>query len=175
MSSRNFVGDKARTHGMSSTRIYAVWSSMIARCSNPKNSSYKYYGDRGITVCGEWKDFDTFKKWALSNGYKDKLTIDRKNNSNNYEPSNCQWVTVKEQANNRRGNHLILYNGKTKTIEQWSNETGILYPTLNHRINVAKWNISKALETKVKYKHARQEIEKIVKEMGKEVQDNGLL
>jgi len=90
------------------TRLYGIWAGMIGRCYYPKNDSYRYYGKRGIQVCLEWKnDYSSFKKWALSNGYQNNLTIDRINNNGHYEPSNCQWLTRAENA--RKGNRQRGY------------------------------------------------------------------
>ena len=90
-------------HGKSHTRVYHIYSNILKRCTNTSNKDYKYYGGRGIAVCDEWKDnFQAFYDWSMSNGYKDNLTIDRINNDGNYEPSNCRWTTMKQQARNKR-------------------------------------------------------------------------
>src|ERR1035437_324733 len=92
-------------HGMYKTRLNKTYRGIKQRCYNPKNTRYPYYGERGIEMCGEWLGEHgpiNFMNWSLSNGYTDDLSIDPINNDENYEPSNCRWVTQKEKANNRR-------------------------------------------------------------------------
>lgn len=97
------------SHGGSrNERLYRVWRGMIDRCYYPSHNRYKIYGGRGITICTEWKeDYSSFREWALSNGYdskapRGKCTIDRIDVNGNYEPSNCRWVDMKFQANNKQ-------------------------------------------------------------------------
>jgi len=109
-----------KTHGLSRTKLYSRWNIIKNRCYDEKNIGYKNYGGRGIKLCDEWKNnFSNFYDWALKNGYKDNLTIDRIDCDGNYCPENCRWVNMKIQNNNRRNNHLITINGETKTLSLW--------------------------------------------------------
>lgn len=138
------------THGFTKTKLYNVWRGMKKRCYLKSHVYYKNYGGRGIKVCEEWlNDFINFYNWAMSNGYRDDLTLDRINPDGNYEPSNCRWATYKEQNNNKRNNIFLTFNGTTKSIYEWSKITGIKYSTIWWRYK-NNWNIDKILERKGK-------------------------
>lgn len=113
-------------HGNSHTKLYYVWQTMIKRCTKINNKSYKIYGNRGITVCIEWKsDFINFYNWAIANGYKQGLTIDRINNNGNYEPNNCRWTSMKEQARNTSKNKYIVYMNEKMLISDACNKSNV--------------------------------------------------
>lgn len=123
----------SKTHGESKTRLYKIWQHMKSRCSNKNGDNYKYYGGRGITYCEEWESFETFRDWAMRNGYKDTLTIDRINPDGNYEPSNCRWVTQVVQHKNTRKCLQITHNGETHTLREWGRILGIPKSTIQQR------------------------------------------
>lgn len=94
--------DRNTVHSGCGTRLYRIWRGLFKRCCNPNSTDYLNYGARGITICEYWNKFEVFKNWALCNGYKDNLTIDRINENGNYEPDNCRWATKKEQSEHKR-------------------------------------------------------------------------
>ena len=134
-------------HGMSNSRLYRTWESMKARCCRKTSGPYKRYGGRGITVCDEWKSsFIIFRNWALANGYAEGLSLDRIDPSGNYEPSNCRWVTMKVQENNRSNNTQIEYKGVTHTMSEWSDIVNIPFDVIQHRFQRG-WSVERALTT----------------------------
>jgi hypothetical protein len=122
-----------RKHGHYLEPWYNSYRSMMDRCYREKAHNYYLYGGRGIVVCTEWHNIENFKKWAESNGYKPGLTLDRIEVNGNYEPSNCRWVTMKTQDNNRRNTVYIQHNGEIHTISEWSEIAGINRSTPNNR------------------------------------------
>lgn len=114
------LSNMTRTHGKTKTRLYNIWNNMKSRCLCKTSQSYKYYGSRGVQLYKEWEEYIVFEKWALENGYSGNLSIDRIDVNGNYEPSNCRWITMKEQARNKRNNVLIEYNGEIKLMADWS-------------------------------------------------------
>ena len=115
-------------------RLRETHINMKTRCYNPNSLSYYRYGGRGIKICDEWKDnFLAFALWALDNGYRDDLTIDRIDNDGDYEPSNCHFVTYTEQANNRITSTRLEYNGEVDTMANWSRRLNIPYHFIQYR------------------------------------------
>jgi hypothetical protein len=121
-------------HCESKTKLYKIWVSMKNRCNCGKAGGYSVYGGKGIRVCSEWSEYLGFKKWALSNGYKPDLSIERKDNNKGYEPENCEWIPLKDQYQNRTTNRYITINGQTKYLAEWCRYYGIGYGTARRRI-----------------------------------------
>lgn len=132
---RDTARSNFRTHGDSKTRLYRIWLYMRKRCYNSNASNYKDYGGRGIRVCPEWdKDYTAFKLWAIQNGYNDTLSIDRVDVNGDYTPANCRWVDRVTQANNRRSNNLMSYDGEVHTVAEWARILCVPYKSLHQKI-----------------------------------------
>lgn len=147
----------ARKHGLSKTRLHKIWHSMYCRCYYKSTNQYKNYGGKGIRVCEEWKHiegFVNFYNWAISNGYKEALTLDRIDNEKDYCPSNCKWSTSKEQSNHKTNNVFHTFNGKTQTAKQWCDEYKISQTTLNDRLKRG-WTFEQALTISTKGNHQK--------------------
>lgn len=107
---------------LSKTKLYRCWEGMKARCYNQRRKEYKNYGGRGITVCIGWLSFKPFEKWAIKNGYKEGLELDRINVDEGYNPNNCRFVTHSENNLNKR-----------KRIDNKSGFTGICFHKQNKK------------------------------------------
>lgn len=149
---KQYLREYYQTH-KTKNRLKSIWMQMISRCYNKKSISFKYYGAKGVTVCDEWRNnFDAFEKWAGNNGYSCTLTLDRIDRSQGYKPENCRWATHKEQQNNTGYNRLLTYNGKTQTLKQWSEETGVSYSAMYNRLRRG-WDIARTItETQHQYR-----------------------
>jgi len=141
-----FIGDYTMK-----TKLYNVWRNMRQRCFNVLCPGYRYYGGRGIKVCREWLNFDTFKQWASNNGYEEGLSIERIDNNSGYYPGNCRWATRLEQANNTRQNLNLEYQGRTQTLSQWARELNIKKGTLLYRLK-SGWNKKRVFTKKPTYR-----------------------
>lgn len=125
-----------KKHGEWNTKLYAIWNGMIRRCHTSKSKKQtKYYKDKGIKVCDEWRDFIIFKEWALSNGYIEGLSIERIDINDDYKPSNCKWIPLNEQQLNQRHTTILEINGIKKPLTVWARENNIHPNTLRYRIN----------------------------------------
>jgi len=142
------------------TKLYGVWNRMKQRCLNPNTTDSKLYHDRGITVCKEWFNYKIFHDWAISNGYTEGLTIERIDNDGNYCPDNCEWITNKKQARNKRSNHLIAYAGKRKTLAEWSEILKIDSSLLRYRLKA--WTVEKAFNTPIRGRDTKNEGQTII-------------
>ena len=143
-----------RTHGQTQTKLYKVWSEMKRRCDNPHDNVYKHYGGRGISYADEWKHFEPFYEWALTNGYREaergKYTLDRINVNGNYEPSNCRWISHAEQMGNKRAMVRYSFRGQELTVRELSNLYGIKPETIRSRIKYYGMTVEEAATTPVR-------------------------
>lgn len=135
-------------HGHASQRRksgeYTSWVCMKMRCNNKNTKGYDRYGGRGITVCDRWQN--SFLDFLQDMGPRpgQDYSIERVENNKNYEPGNCRWATRIEQANNRRANTILEFNGRRLTISQWSAITGLHRCAIHYRINHG-WTVERAL------------------------------
>lgn len=137
----------SKTHGSSDSPEYRAWSNMLDRCRNKNSPGFHRYGGRGISVCDEWAgSFLAFIK-DIGERPSSHHSIDRIDNDGDYCPSNCRWATSKQQSRNRADNRIIEFNGRSQTLYQWAEETGLNNSTISGRIRNG-WPIEKALTQK---------------------------
>lgn len=122
-------------HGHSKTPTYRSWSSMLARCYNQRNTEYKRYGARGISVCASWRN--SFLDFLADLGEKPSgCQLDRKNNNGNYEVGNCHWVTPKQNSRNRRTSRMISACGAMRSMAEWAELIGVKQDFLRYRLKI---------------------------------------
>jgi hypothetical protein len=141
-------------HGMHNTSTYTIWQQMRERCANPKNKSFDRYGGRGISVCARWELFENFL--ADMGERPTGMSIDRINNDGNYEPSNCRWASISEQANNKRNTVLVQLQGRQMPLSEAIAASGSTVPSNTIRMRLkAGWELSRALAQTAR--HRRKE------------------
>ena len=153
-----FNSDKSTTHGESHTRLFQTYKNMMSRCYDENNVAYKNYGGRGITVCDEWDDFITFKKWAEERGYNDTSVIDKIDNDKGYCPENCRWVGWKESGSNRSNVKMIEFSGEAMHLSAWSEYLGIKRKTLFNRLYKLDWNVEESFTIPVGKSRRNREV-----------------
>ena len=127
-----------RKNGIPHKRLSRIYWAMKERCHKTYSLAYKNYGARGISVCDEWRDekigHDNFIRWALGNGYRDDLTLDRIDVNGDYSPANCRWCTKKQQARNTRANRIVVFEGVEMCIAEAAERSGINESTIRSRL-----------------------------------------
>lgn len=123
-----------------------IWMGMIRRCSSPKSNDYKYYGERGISVCDRWGDFRNFLQ-DMGRRPSPIHSIERIDNNEGYNPENCVWATPSQQNRNTRRNRYLEFGGKRQCLTDWAKDLGISSSLLSTRLNALKWPLERALTT----------------------------
>lgn len=149
--------ESKNSHGLAKHPLFRIWVDMKNRCENKNATNYFRYGGAGIFICDEWrKDFINFYNWAINNGWKKGLRLDKDKIpyelgivNKSYCPEYCCFITHKENCNYRKSNKLITFNGVTKTMGQWSEQLGFNEDVLYNRFKY-KWSIERALTTPVR-------------------------
>ncbi|MGP2517129.1 hypothetical protein [Yersinia sp. 2545 StPb PI] len=139
---KEITSKNSKTHGMTKSKAYNSWSAMMQRCTNRKSENFASYGGRGVTVCDRWLKFENFisDMGDPSNGE----TIDRIDVNGNYEPSNCRWLSMKDQSRNRRNNRIIHTPKGDMCVSEAAEVFGIGVQTLFYRLNHG-WDTERAL------------------------------
>lgn len=136
------------THGATllSLPLYRIYNTIKQRLDNPRHDMFRHYGGRGIALCEEWQDDPlAFVTWALANGYRQGLSIDRIDVDGDYSPQNCRWADAKTQSRNRRYNRMITHNGETRCMADWGEITGIPPQNIAVRLDRCGWSVERAL------------------------------
>jgi hypothetical protein len=131
---RNLTRPNPYYHGLSRSYLHRAWSSMKARCYNPKNPRYPNYGGRGILVCDRW--LNSFRAFAVDMGHRPSPShsLDRRDNDGPYSPENCRWSTRLTQARNSRQAVWITIDGESRILGEWLSVKGVCWETYYKRI-----------------------------------------
>lgn len=121
---------------------------MFRRCENPRNARYPNYGGRGIKVCAEWRSFEVFLRDMGE--CPPGLSLDRRDNNGDYEPTNCRWATREEQGRNKRNNRLLEHDGSVLPINAWAERLGLSRDVIRQRIDKLGWPVARALTTRTR-------------------------
>lgn len=148
-------------HGVSNNSLYRIWCNIISRCYDKKSINYHNYGERGVFMCDDWlKDPKLFIDWAIANGWKKGLQVDKDIKSKElgispafYSPDTCSIVTQEENLNCTRASKFVTYNGVTQTLSQWGKQTGIPRNAIRYRLRL-NWTIESALTVKTSRSHS---------------------
>jgi len=144
------AGHRNRRHGMSRTPIYRIWAAMRNRCHRPNVKGYDRYGGRGITVCDRWRT--SFENFYADMGPRpddgQRWSIERKDKDGPYCPENCVWALDKQQARNKRDNHVLEFRGVSRCLAEWEEQTGIPQHVIRKRLKRG-WSVERALTTPV--------------------------
>lgn len=148
--------DRRKTlQGRYKHRLRKIYLCMLKRCYYKKDISYCYYGAKGVGVCDEWyNDFFSFYNWAINNGYKNNLTLDRINVDKGYSPDNCRWVDIITQNNNKSNTHYITFKGEEHSVAEWSRIVNIKHSTILGRLKRG-WSPEQALTISTKGQHKK--------------------
>lgn len=139
------VKTSSRTHGKRSSPIWHIWQQMLQRCNNPSSGGYKKYGARGIQVCLEWHDFETF--YADMGDRPEGMTLGRIDNDAGYSKENCRWETPAQQARNKRNTTMLVLDGKSVSLQDLADRHGVPARILRERLFRLGWPMEKALST----------------------------
>lgn len=130
---KELASKREKTHGLSKSRTYRIWAGMKTRCTNPNETSWKYYGGRGIKLCDRWEKFQNFLE-DMGEAPSKSHSIERMNVNGNYCKENCRWIEFKFQARNTTKNTLITHNGVTLCAAEWCEKLKVPYKLIMERI-----------------------------------------
>lgn len=165
---REKMRDLRTKHGYARSSIYTTWLGMKKRCENTNDKHYADYGGRGIKVCDRWQDFANFLE-DMGPRPSPNLTLERIDNDGPYSKKNCKWATATEQANNKRNNRVLEFNGRKMTVHEWARELDVHASALHRRLGNG-WSVedtlSRPLGRMISFNGRTQSLQDWAKEIG---------